>query len=63
MQIKSDELKHVPAMQLEFLHPRDITLIEEALKKVTPFGEVHLIVERGRLRFVRTIKSQSVDQS
>lgn len=49
------------ALRLSLLQPRDVLLIEEALKKVAPFGEVHLVVERGRLRFVRTIKSEAID--
>ncbi len=51
----------VPPLDLKYLRLRDIAVIEEALAKVTPFGEVHLVVERGRLRFVRTIKSEAVD--
>lgn len=39
-----------------------IAVIEAALRKVSPFGEVHLIVERGHIRFVRTLKSEAIDQ-
>jgi hypothetical protein len=35
-----------------FLDPRQIDLIDAALCNVSPYGEVHLKVERGRLRFV-----------
>ena len=45
------------------LRARQIAAIEEALKKVGPFGEVHLVVERGRIRFVRTIRSEPMDNS
>jgi hypothetical protein len=44
------------------LRPSDIEFIEKALRQVAPFGEVHLVVERGRIRFVRTIKSEPIDQ-
>ncbi len=44
------------------LRQRDIEFIENALRRVGAFGEVHLVVERGRIRFVRTIKSESVDE-
>lgn len=43
------------------LRARQIAVIEDALKKVGPYGEVHLIVERGRIRFVRTIRSEPMD--
>jgi hypothetical protein len=46
-----------------FLRPREIAFIEDALRQVGAFGEVHLIVERGRLRFVRTLKSEAIDSS
>lgn len=45
------------------LSAHSIAVIEAALRKVCPFGEVHLIVERGHLRFVRTIKSEAIDQA
>jgi hypothetical protein len=48
---------------LKFLRPEVIAVIEEALNKVGPFGEVHLIIERGHLRFIRTIKSEAVDRA
>jgi hypothetical protein len=35
-----------------FLDPRQIDLIDAALYKVGAYGEVHLKVEKGRLRFV-----------
>lgn len=45
-----------------YLKPGVITAIECALQKVGAFGEVHLIIERGRLRFIRTLKSESIDR-
>jgi|GEM_PF-6166614 len=46
---------------LKFLKPRDISIIEEALNGIGDFGEVHLVVERGRLRFVRTLRSEALE--
>jgi hypothetical protein len=37
-----------------FLHPRQVEMIDEALRALGPYGEVRLIVEKGRLRFVVT---------
>jgi len=49
--------------QLGVLHQREIAVIEAALKKVGAFGEVHLVIERGRIRFVRTIRSEAIEDS
>ncbi len=48
--------------ELKFLRPAIIAMIEEALNQVGTFGEVHLVVEKGRLRYIRTIKSESLDR-
>ena len=45
------------AQTARFLHARQIAMIEEALASLGPFGEVRLVVENGRLRFVVTSKS------
>ena len=45
---------------LEFLRPVHVALIDEALAAVGDFGEVHLIVENHRLRFVITQRSTDV---
>jgi hypothetical protein len=40
-----------------FLQPHQVAMIDEALRSLGDFGEVRLIVEKGRLRFVVTQKS------
>ena len=42
---------------LKFLGQSQIKMIDEALDAVGPFGEVQLIVEKSRLRFVVTKNS------
>ena len=42
---------------LKFLGRPQIEMIDEALEAVGPYGEVQLIVEKGRLRFVVTKNS------
>lgn len=42
---------------LKFLGRSQIEMIDEALEAVGPYGEVQLIVEKGRLRFVVTKNS------
>jgi hypothetical protein len=45
---------------LGFLRPAQVAMIDEALAAVGDFGEVHLIVENRRLRFVVTQRSADV---
>jgi hypothetical protein len=40
-----------------FLQPRHIQMIDEALRSLGEYGEVRLVVEKGRLRFLVTEKS------
>jgi hypothetical protein len=42
---------------LNFLSHRQVTMIDEALSTLGEYGEVRLIVEKGRLRFLVTQKS------
>ncbi len=46
--------------ELKFLKASQIRMIDEALELVGEFGQVHLVVERGRLRFLVTEKSFDV---
>ena len=46
-------------IELDFLNPDQVTMIDKALLKVGEFGEVHLILEKGCLRFV--VVQQSFD--
>ncbi len=48
--------------QLVFLQPSEIALIDQALARIGAYGEVHLLVERGRLRFIRTVQSEAVER-
>jgi hypothetical protein len=42
---------------LEFLDPRQVLMVDEALNSLGDYGEVRLVVEKGRLRFVITQRS------
>jgi hypothetical protein len=42
---------------LRFLSPSQVAMIDEALSALGEFGEVRLVVEKGRLRFVVTQNS------
>jgi hypothetical protein len=49
--------QHLSNKASQFLQPHQIAMIDEALRSLGQFGEVRLIVEKGRLRFVVTQKS------
>lgn len=42
---------------LSFLDQRQVKMIDEALSTLGEFGELRLVVEKGRLRFIVTQKS------
>jgi hypothetical protein len=42
---------------LEFLDPRQVSMVDEALNSLGDYGEVRLVVEKGRLRFLITQRS------
>jgi len=43
--------------KLCFLTPRQIIMIDEMLESVTPFGEVILRIQKGKLRCIAECKS------
>jgi hypothetical protein len=42
---------------LQFLTPHQVEMIDEALRSLGNYGEVRLVVEKGRLRFLVTQRS------
>jgi hypothetical protein len=46
-----------------FLTAQVASQIEEALCKVGDFGEVRLVVVKGRLRFIQIMRSENVQES
>ena len=48
--------------QLKFLSPRENTVIDDRLASVSPFGEVHLPMRKGKVRFVPSVKSHDAFQ-
>jgi hypothetical protein len=57
---EKDGIRYKKEQKLKFLKASHIEMIDEALRKVGEFGEVKLVVERGRLRFLVTEKSVDV---
>lgn len=54
---KSDLVSINDSLNTRFLQARQIEMIDEALCSVGEFGEVRLVIEKGRLRFLVTQKS------
>ena len=54
---------HEQSGGVHFLTPQLVRQVEEALVSVSPFGEVRLVVQRGRLRFIEVVQSRAVEAS
>ena len=53
-----DRINHLKdSSLLTFLDLSQVTMIDEALSALGDYGELRLIVEKGRLRFIVTQKS------
>ncbi len=53
-----DQLRELKdSRTLSFLDQRQVKMIDEALSALGDYGELRLIVEKGRLRFIVTQKS------
>jgi len=42
---------------LRFLSPHQVVMVDQALRSVGDYGEVRLVVSKGKLRFIVTQKS------
>ncbi len=61
MPLNAKQTKDALALsELKSLRPEDVLAIERALAEVGSFGEVHLVVENGQLRFLRTLRSEAI---
>ena len=49
----------VAAKGLKFLSPRQVRMIDDLLQSIGDFGEVHLEVRNGKLRFAS--RTESID--
>lgn len=43
-----------------FLTRQTVRQVDEALCRLGPYGEVRLVVMKGRLRFIQTVRSEEV---
>lgn len=61
MSASADAVNESPSQfSLRMLRPHEVAAIDQALGEVSPYGEVHLVVESGRLRYIRTVRSEAV---
>ncbi len=49
------------SIEVLYLKVEQIKLIDKLLSEVGDFGEVHLVKDHGKLRFVRKITSENAD--
>ncbi len=49
-------------LRLHFLDEKTITQIDRALAQVGPYGEVHLIKHKGKLRVIRKWTSEAISK-
>jgi hypothetical protein len=62
MAYSANRLLELPAEadRLEFMTPHLVQRLETALGSVGPFGEVRLVVLKGRVRFIEIVRSESI---
>ena len=46
--------------QIQFMTPHLVQRLETALTSVGAYGEVRLVVLKGRVRFIETMRSESI---
>jgi len=54
---ESKGVLNLGSIELKFLQPEHVVMIEDALVGIGEYGEVRLIIEKGRLRFLVVEKS------
>lgn len=55
---QSQTKSELPAnLRLEFLTPEQISRIDKVLATLGEYGEVHLIIQRGELRYINRVES------
>jgi len=49
--------KKIVGIRLKILTPEQVERIDEVLTPISEYGEVHLIVQKGELRYINKVKS------
>jgi hypothetical protein len=61
-QILAGQTAEYPA-PLVMLTPQQVCRIDAALARLGAFGEVRLVVDHGRLRFIQTLTSEDINKA
>lgn len=56
----ADRSKNV-SVELNALDEAQVLAIDRAVHQVGEYGEIHLIVRRGQVRFIGTLKTETLD--
>jgi hypothetical protein len=48
---------NIRAGELNMLTPEQVAQIDRMLESVKPYGEVHIIVQQGRVRYINRVES------
>jgi hypothetical protein len=63
---KDTSYETLPVLKLDrplgVLKSKHIRQIDEALAELGPFGEVRIIKQRGKLRFIQKVESMSITE-
>ncbi len=51
---------NLPGLKLKTLTPEQVERIDEVLTSIGEYGEVHLIVQRGELRYINKVESYKI---
>lgn len=58
--IPSVDCPETAEVALEALDIAQVVAIDRAVRQVGEFGEIHLIVKRGQVRFIGTLKTEAL---
>jgi hypothetical protein len=55
-----DKPDHQTDMRLKSLTPEQVDRVNELLMSIGDYGEIHLIIQRGELRYINKVESYKV---
>ncbi len=59
-QDESGDRRTTVSIGLEALDAAQVLAIDRAVRQVGEYGEIHLIVKRGQVRFIGTLKTEAI---
>ncbi len=55
-----DKPEHLSDLRLKCLTPEQVERVNELLTSIGEYGEIHLIIQRGELRYINKVESYKV---